>query len=64
MVDTGLCKNPRMRFPKLLGFITPKMAALSIIDAHRRNIKELSLPKSLFYVNNIFRYDIYDFYFE
>lgn len=55
MVDTGLCKKPKIRFPNLMAMVTPKDAAVEIIKAQRRNIRELSIPGCWIQVNNILR---------
>lgn len=55
MVDTGLCKNPVIRFPSLMGLIKPVDAAASIIDAHRRNLREATVPRIWYYLVNIMR---------
>ncbi|KAJ9600726.1 hypothetical protein L9F63_026137 [Diploptera punctata] len=55
IVDTGLCKKPRTRFPSLMGYVHPKTAASDIITAQRRNYNEVSIPRRLLYVNNILR---------
>lgn len=51
----GLWNNPKIRFPTLLGVLTPKILAEHVIDAHRRNKKEVAIPNFLFSLNNIFR---------
>lgn len=55
MVDTGLCKKPKIRFPGLLGLISPKSAAKSIIHAHRCELREATIPRYILVLNNIFR---------
>lgn len=45
MVDTGLCKNPHYRFPKLFSLIPAKVAATSIIDAQRQGLEEAAIPR-------------------
>jgi all-trans-retinol dehydrogenase (NAD+) len=52
MVDTGLCKKPKIRFPGLLGLINPKTAAESIILAHREDRVEATIPRYLLPLNN------------
>lgn len=47
MVDTGLCKNPKFRFP-WMKLVDPKEAATSIIEAQRTGLNEASIPR--FYV--------------
>lgn len=51
IVDTGLCKNPKIRFPSLMKIVTPQEAADNIVDAVRRNYLEITIPSSLYYVN-------------
>ncbi|XP_022126313.2 17-beta-hydroxysteroid dehydrogenase 13 isoform X2 [Pieris rapae] len=51
IVDTGLCKNPKIKFPSLMKIISPQEAADNIVDAVRRNYSEMTIPSSLFYIN-------------
>lgn len=44
MVNTGLCKQPVIRFKSLLPIVTPESAAKHIIDAQRRDVIESSIP--------------------
>ncbi|CAL1687950.1 unnamed protein product [Lasius platythorax] len=44
LVLTGLAKKPRIRFPSIMGGLTPQEAATLIIDAQRQNFKERSIP--------------------
>ncbi|XP_022201703.1 epidermal retinol dehydrogenase 2 [Nilaparvata lugens] len=55
MVDTGLCKRPKVRFPSLLGLVPPPEAARQIVTAVRRESLEVSIPSHLLFVNNLFR---------
>lgn len=55
MVDTGLCKNPIIKFKSLMKLISPKDAATAIIDAHRKNMKAVSIPQYQSYLNTFFR---------
>ncbi|XP_075976959.1 17-beta-hydroxysteroid dehydrogenase 13-like isoform X2 [Anticarsia gemmatalis] len=55
IVDTGLCKNPKIKFPSLMKILTPQEAADSIVDAVRRNYYEITIPSSLYYINQICR---------
>ncbi|EDV91892.1 17-beta-hydroxysteroid dehydrogenase 13 [Drosophila grimshawi] len=50
MIDTGLCKNPRFRFPSLLKLVASKDAAASIILAQRQGLEEASVPRHFLYV--------------
>lgn len=45
MIDTGLCKNPRIRFQKLFHLIPPTTAAASIIKAQRQGLEEAAIPR-------------------
>lgn len=55
MVDTGLCKKPKIRFPSLMAMEKPQQVASSIISAMRQDKQEVSIPGNLMYVNNVFR---------
>jgi len=55
MVDTGLCKKPRYRFPNLMKLVTPKDAAASIVNAQRTGLEEASIPRHFVYVDKIGR---------
>ncbi|XP_052747258.1 epidermal retinol dehydrogenase 2-like isoform X2 [Bicyclus anynana] len=56
IVDTGLCKHPRIRFQKLMKVLDAGEAADMIVDAVRREIVEMTLPPELHYMNRfIFR---------
>ncbi|CAB3241143.1 unnamed protein product [Arctia plantaginis] len=55
IVDTGLCKNPKIKFPSLMKILTPQEAADNIVDAVRRNYNEITIPSSLYYLNMICR---------
>lgn len=55
IVDTGLCKNPKIKFPTLMKILSPQEAADSIVDAVRRNYYEITIPSSLYYINMICR---------
>lgn len=55
MVDTGLCKNPRYRFPKLFSLIPAKTAAASIIDAQREGLEEAAIPRHFVAVEKLGR---------
>ncbi|XP_041975214.1 short-chain dehydrogenase/reductase family 16C member 6-like isoform X2 [Aricia agestis] len=52
IVDTGLCKNPKIKFPSFMKIVSPRDAAESIIDAVRREYTDASIPRFLFYTNN------------
>ncbi|XP_073958427.1 uncharacterized protein [Choristoneura fumiferana] len=51
MVNTGLCKNPRIRFQDHMKMVEAGDAADQIIDAMRRDIQEISIPGSMHYMN-------------
>nr|XP_031850284.1 short-chain dehydrogenase/reductase family 16C member 6-like [Nomia melanderi] len=55
MVDTGLCKKPRMRFPSIMSLAVPKMVADEIVRMQRRNIKQVSIPKFLIHLDHVVR---------
>ncbi|KAH8420296.1 hypothetical protein KR009_008824, partial [Drosophila setifemur] len=55
MIDTGLCKNPRYRFPNLFKLIAPDVAAASIIEAQRQGLEEASIPRHFVGVEKIGR---------
>ncbi|XP_059481035.1 estradiol 17-beta-dehydrogenase 11-like [Neocloeon triangulifer] len=55
IVGTGLVHKPRIRFPSLLGIVSPKSAASHIILAMRRNQNEMTIPRALFHMNNVTR---------
>ncbi|XP_017763388.1 PREDICTED: short-chain dehydrogenase/reductase family 16C member 6 isoform X1 [Eufriesea mexicana] len=55
VVNTGLCKNPKFRFPDHLGMVSPKEAVAKIVQAQRRNDKEISIPTYWFHINKIIR---------
>lgn len=40
-----------MRFPNMMRMVKPDEAAAEIIQAQRRNIQELTIPKYLFFLN-------------
>ncbi|XP_064549086.1 epidermal retinol dehydrogenase 2 [Drosophila montana] len=52
MTNTGLCKYPKVKFPTILGLLDPKEVAKRIIEAHRSNSLEVTIPSSLMYINN------------
>ncbi|KAH8241607.1 hypothetical protein KR026_004457, partial [Drosophila bipectinata] len=55
MIDTGLCKNPRYRFPNLFKLIAPDVAAASIIEAQRQGLEEASIPRHFVSVEKVGR---------
>lgn len=55
IVDTGLCKNPKIKFPSLMKILSPQEAVENIIDAVRREYIEITIPSNLYYINQMFR---------
>lgn len=55
MVDTGLCKNPRFRFP-WMRLVKPTEAAASIISAQRTCMIEASVPRYFTTIEKIGRF--------
>lgn len=56
MVNTGLVKKPRNRFPFLLDMQAPEKVANIIVKSMRRNYKEVSIPWMLLPLDRISRY--------
>lgn len=52
IVDTGLCKNPKIKFPSFMRIVSARDAAAAIVDAVRRDRTDASIPRFLFYTNN------------
>lgn len=59
MVDTGLCKRPRIRFRNIMPMIEAKAAAQRIVDAQRRGYDELSIPSYYLFLAGLERYVYY-----
>ncbi|CAH0690497.1 unnamed protein product [Chilo suppressalis] len=55
IIDTGLCKRPRVKYPGLMKILSPGEAADKIVDAVRRNYHEITIPSSLYYINQMCR---------
>ncbi|XP_066581195.1 short-chain dehydrogenase/reductase family 16C member 6-like isoform X2 [Prorops nasuta] len=55
MVDTGLCKKPKIRFPSIMALVPPQEAAAEIIRAQRRDYTEVSIPSIWLSVNTSLR---------
>ncbi|GJQ66112.1 hypothetical protein Trydic_g5780 [Trypoxylus dichotomus] len=55
MVDTGLCKKPKMRFEGSMNMESPEVVARKAIEAQRRNLSEITIPEYFFYLVNSFR---------
>ena len=52
MVDTGLCKNVRIRFENLLKLLKPSDVAAAIVSAQRKGMEELTVPRKFFKLFN------------
>lgn len=48
MVDTGLCKKPIIKFQNAMPLVNPKTAAAEIMDAQRKDMLEISIPKYIY----------------
>ncbi|CAD7079582.1 unnamed protein product [Hermetia illucens] len=48
MVNTGLCKKPKVKFPGILGLQDPKDVASAIIEAQRKDLKDITIPLGLY----------------
>ncbi|XP_070161896.1 short-chain dehydrogenase/reductase family 16C member 6-like isoform X1 [Polyergus mexicanus] len=44
MVDTGLCKKPKIKFPNAMPLVSPQQTASEIIRAQRCDYRERSVP--------------------
>ncbi|XP_014601751.1 PREDICTED: short-chain dehydrogenase/reductase family 16C member 6-like isoform X1 [Polistes canadensis] len=55
IVDTGLCKKPRIKFKNFMAMLSPKEAANIIVRAQRMNWSNISIPRYLLGMNTIFR---------
>ncbi|XP_011640986.1 short-chain dehydrogenase/reductase family 16C member 6 isoform X3 [Pogonomyrmex barbatus] len=55
MVDTGLCKKPKMKFPNAMPLVLPGQAASQIIQAQRREYRERSVPPHWLSINSTIR---------
>ncbi|XP_044765621.1 17-beta-hydroxysteroid dehydrogenase 13-like isoform X2 [Coccinella septempunctata] len=55
MVDTGLCKHPRVKFNTLMKMLKPERVAYEIMMAQRTNVNELSVPSYLLTLQSILR---------
>ncbi|ALC39375.1 CG14946 [Drosophila busckii] len=52
MTNTGLCKRPRVKFPSLMSLMEPQHVAKKIVEAHRADAMEASIPSTLIHINN------------
>lgn len=50
MVDTGLCKRPRIRFAGLMPLLSPKYVAEFIVNAQRRDVLETTVPGYIYWL--------------
>jgi len=55
IVDTGLCKRPKVRFANSMPILNPRSVAEYIMSAQRREIKETTIPRHLLSVGNWLR---------
>ncbi|GBP38698.1 hypothetical protein EVAR_22347_1 [Eumeta japonica] len=58
IVDTGLCHKPRIRFPSLLSTVAPGDAADIIVDAVRKELFEITVPRHFYYMNKVTRFGL------
>ncbi|XP_011874887.1 PREDICTED: short-chain dehydrogenase/reductase family 16C member 6-like isoform X1 [Vollenhovia emeryi] len=56
LVYTGIVKKVKIRFPRLMGGISPQEAASLIIDAQRKNMSHKSLPSILLLLSRLLQY--------
>ncbi|XP_055371014.1 short-chain dehydrogenase/reductase family 16C member 6 [Condylostylus longicornis] len=55
MVDTGLCKRPKIKFPNFMRLVTQEEAAEAIVKAQRRGIEEFAIPNRFLYLHRLSR---------
>lgn len=55
MVDTGLCKRTKIKYPSLMSMVTPEDAAGQIVSSQRRNYTEVTIPGYWMRVNTTVR---------
>lgn len=55
MVDTGLCKNPQIKYKSLMKLVSPKDVAEEIITAHRQDETHITIPRYMDFTNQFFR---------
>lgn len=53
MVDTGLCKKPIIKYKNLMKLVPQNEAAQAIIDAQRRELKDVTIPQYLLTMNKL-----------
>lgn len=56
MVDTGLCKKPKMRFASAMKLVKPYQAAAAIVKAQRLGVFEESIPKYFVYLEMLMKF--------
>ncbi|KAJ3649332.1 hypothetical protein Zmor_021082 [Zophobas morio] len=55
MVDTGLCKKPVIRFENAMKLVDPLDAAREIMNAQRLELREITIPRYLYYWQFVLR---------
>lgn len=55
MIDTGLCKHPRIKFSSFMPLLKPKDVALAILKAQQTNKLIASVPSYLLHVQTFAR---------
>lgn len=55
MVDTGLCKNPQIKYKSVMRLLTPKEVAREIVTAHRQGDLNVTLPRYIQFTNQLIR---------
>lgn len=63
MVDTGLCKKPKIRFEKSMPMKTPKEVAECIVSSQRRGALEVTIPEYFLTLNYMLKYITKYFFF-
>lgn len=61
MVDTGLCKRPKVRFERLMPLLEPRYAAKAIVKAQQTGQKVVSIPGYLIPLNDYVRWECFHF---
>ncbi|EFN77115.1 short-chain dehydrogenase/reductase family 16C member 6 isoform X2 [Harpegnathos saltator] len=55
MVDTGLCKKPKIKYPHAMPLVSPQQAASEIIRAQRRGFREKTIPAYFLSLGTVLR---------
>jgi len=55
IVETGMVKRPRIRFPGILGITSVETAVTTIINSMRRRAAIVFIPNGFYYISNIVR---------